>query len=220
MDPGLASGWAGALVSRQGVLAVLANPWTRRLIFAMCLLPALMLVAGAALERLGANPAQYLTRATGDWTLRMLCLTLAVTPLRVGLGLPPLARWRRMLGLYVFFYAVLHLLCYAWFDMGFDWADIARDIPKRPFVLLGFAAFVLLVPLALTSLDRMVRALGAKRWRALHRSVYGIAVLVVLHFLWLRAGKNDFAEPAIYGAVLGALLAWRIKDRWGRRRAG
>ena len=137
----------------------------------LCFLPFVWLVWGAANDALGANPAEYLIRATGDWTLRLLCITLAVTPLRVMLGLPELAKLRRMLGLFTYFYVVLHLLCYSWLDMGFEWGDIAADIAKRPFILVGFSAFVLLTPLALTSFNRAIRWLGAKRWQWLHRLV-------------------------------------------------
>ncbi len=185
----------------------------RPLIFLLALAPAAWLVYGAFADQLGANPAEALIRATGDWTLRLLCGVLAVTPLRVSLGLTGLARLRRMLGLYVYFYAVLHLLCYAWFDMGFEPADIVRDIAKRPFILVGFAALVLLTALAVTSWNRAIRWLGAARWQALHRLVYAVAVLAVLHFFWMRAGKNDFAEVYVYAAVLGFLLAWRLWRR-------
>ncbi len=188
----------------------LLGPAVKPVLFLACLLPALWLVYAAATDQLGANPAEALIRSTGDWTLRMLCLVLAVTPLRVLLKLPALARWRRMLGLYVYFYVVLHLLCYAWLDMGLDPGDIVRDIIKRPFILVGFSAFVLLTPLAATSWNRAMRALGAARWQLLHRLVYAVAVLAVLHFFWMRAGKNDFAEVQVYAAVLGALLAWRL----------
>jgi sulfoxide reductase heme-binding subunit YedZ len=167
-------------------------------------------VWGAANDALGANPAEYLIRATGDWTLRLLCVTLAVTPLRVMFGLPELAKLRRMLGLFTYFYVVLHLLCYSWLDMGFEWGDIAADIAKRPFILVGFSAFVLLTPLALTSFTRAIRWLGAKRWQWLHRLVYGVAVLAVLHFFWMRAGKSNFAEVFVYASVLFVLLAWRV----------
>lgn len=180
------------------------------LLFLLCLLPACWLVYGAASDQLGANPAEALIRSTGDWTLRMLCLVLAVTPLRVVLKLSALARLRRMLGLYVYFYVVLHLLCYAWLDMGLDPGDIARDIAKRPFILVGFTAFVLLTPLAATSWNRAIRALGAARWQLLHRLVYVVAVLAILHFFWMRAGKNNFAEVQVYAAVLGLLLGWRL----------
>jgi sulfoxide reductase heme-binding subunit YedZ len=186
------------------------------LVFLACLLPLAGLVHGAATNGLGANPAEALIRSTGDWTLRLLCLTLAVTPLRQWTGWHMLARLRRMLGLYTFFYAALHALAYAWLDMGLDLGDIAQDIVKRPFILGGSLAWLLLVPLAATSLDRAVRALGAARWRALHRAVYAVAGLALLHFFWMRAGKNDFAEVAVYAAILGALLGWRV---WRRVRS-
>jgi len=187
-------------------------------LFVLCLLPFAWLVYGAFADRLGANPAEYLERSTGEWALRFLCLTLAVTPLRVMAKLPALLRFRRMLGLFMYFYVLLHLLCYSWFDMGFDLAEIATDIPKRPFILVGFAAFVLLTPLALTSFNRAVKALGARRWQLLHRLVYAVAVLAVLHFFWMRSGKNDFAEVAVYAAILAVLLGWRIA-RWIKARA-
>jgi sulfoxide reductase heme-binding subunit YedZ len=176
----------------------------------LCLMPFAWLVWGAANDALGANSAEYLIRATGDWTLRMLCVTLAVTPLRVMFGVPELAKLRRMLGLFTYFYVVLHLLCYSGFDMGFDWTDIAADIAKRPFILVGFSAFVLLTPLALTSFNRAIRWLGAKRWQWLHRLVYGVAALAVLHFFWMRAGKHNFAEVFVYASILFVLLAWRV----------
>ena len=174
------------------------------------LTPFAWLVWGAANDALGANPAEYVIRATGDWTLRLLCITLAVTPLRVTLGMPELLRFRRMLGLFTYFYVALHLLCYSWLDMGFEWGDMATDIAKRPFILVGFTAFVLLTPLALTSFHRAIRWLGAKRWQWLHRLVYLVAVLAVLHFFWMRAGKSDFAEVFVYAFVLCVLLAWRV----------
>ena len=180
------------------------------LLWLLCLMPYAWLVWGAANDALGANPAEYLIRATGDWTLRLLCITLAVTPLRVMSGLPELAKFRRMFGLFTYFYVVLHLLCYSWLDMGFEWADIAADIVKRPFILVGFGAFVLLTPLALTSFNRAIRWLGAKRWQWLHRLVYVVAVLAVLHFFWMRAGKSNFAEVFVYASVLLVLLAWRV----------
>ena len=180
------------------------------------LLPFAWLVGLTVLDQLGANPTEFLTRATGDWTLRSLCVVLAVTPLRATLGWPELARFRRMLGLLTYFYAVLHLACYALFDMGLELADIVTDIPKRPFILVGFAAWLLLSAMALTSFNRAIRWLGAKRWQMLHRSVYAVAVLAVLHFAWMRAGKNDFDEVFVYAAVLALLLAWRV-GRWVRQ---
>ena len=179
------------------------------LLWLLCLMPFAWLVWGSANDALGANPAEYLIRATGDWTLRLLCITLVVTPLRVMSGLPELAKFRRMFGLFTYFYVVLHLLCYSWLYMGFEWVDIAVDIAKRPFILVGFGAFVLLTPLALTSFNRAIRWLGAKRWQWLHRLVYVVAVLAVLHFFWMRAGKSNFAEVFVYASVILVLLAWR-----------
>jgi sulfoxide reductase heme-binding subunit YedZ len=188
----------------------LLHPLAKPAVFVACLLPFAWLFYGALTDGLGANPAEYLIRSTGDWTLRFLCITLAVTPLRVLTGQPALLRFRRMLGLYVYFYVLLHLLSYSWFDMGFEIAEIAVDIAKRPFILVGFLAFLLLTPLAATSFNRAVRALGGKRWQALHKLVYLIAGLGLLHFFWMRSGKNDYAEVAVYAAILGVLLGWRL----------
>jgi methionine sulfoxide reductase heme-binding subunit len=192
------------------IAKALLHPVAKPVVFILCLLPFAWLVYGAFADQLGANPAEALERATGNWSLRFLCLVLAVTPLRVLTTTPALARFRRMLGLFVYFYVVLHLLCYGWFDMGFDLADIANDIVKRPFILVGFSAFVLLTPLAATSLNRAIKALGAKRWQLLHKMVYLVAGLAVLHFFWMRAGKNNFAEVFVYAAILGVLLGWRF----------
>ncbi|AMO23768.1 protein-methionine-sulfoxide reductase heme-binding subunit MsrQ [Ramlibacter solisilvae] len=197
----------------------LLHPAAKPLVFILCLLPFAWLIYGAATDNLGANPAEYLSRSTGDWTLRFLCLTLAVTPLRVMSATPALARFRRMLGLFTYFYVVLHLLAFSWFDMGFDLDEIARDIAKRPFILVGFSAFVLLTPLAATSFNRAIKALGAKRWQALHRLVYLVAGLAILHFFWMRAGKNNFAEVAVYAAILATLLGWRLVNRLKSREA-
>lgn len=183
-----------------------------------CLLPFVWLFYSALTNQLGANPAEALIRATGDWTLRFLCIVLAVTPLRVISNTPALARFRRMLGLFVYFYALVHLLSYSWFDMGFDVTDIVRDIIKRPFILVGFSAFLLLTPLAATSFNGAIRQLGAKRWQMLHKLVYLVAGLGLLHFFWMRSGKNDFAEVAVYAAIIAALLGWRLWQRWGRRK--
>lgn len=201
-----------------GVQGVLASPWFRATWFLACLVPAGWLTYAAFADQLGANPAEALIRATGDWTLRALCLVLAITPLRVQLGWPALARLRRMTGLYVYFYALLHLMCYAWFDMGLEWPDIAHDIAKRPFILVGFTAFVLLTPLALTSWNRAIRWMGASRWQGLHRLVYVIAPLALLHFFWMRAGKHRFGEVAIYAGIVALLLGWRLARRWRQRR--
>jgi methionine sulfoxide reductase heme-binding subunit len=197
---------------------VLLHPLAKPVVFAFALVPFAWLFYGALTNNLGANPAEHLERSLGDWALRFLCLTLAVTPVRVIAGTPALARFRRMLGLFMFFYALLHLFAYGWFDMGLDFAEIAKDIPKRPFILVGFTAFLLLVPLAATSFNRAVKALGAKRWQALHRLVYAIAGLAILHFFWMRAGKHNFAEVAVYAAILGALLGWRVVQALKKRR--
>jgi methionine sulfoxide reductase heme-binding subunit len=195
---------------RGGIAPWLMHAAAKPVLFVLALLPFAWLMYGAVTNNLGANPAEYLIRSTGDWTLRFLCITLAVTPLRVITATPALARFRRMLGLFVYFYVVLHLLSYSWFDMGFDVAEIAKDIVKRPFILVGFSGFVLLTPLAATSFNRAVKALGARRWQALHKLVYVIAGLGILHFFWMRAGKNNFGEVAIYAAILAVLLGWRL----------
>ena len=201
---------------RPAVNRFLASGAAKPLLFCLLLMPLAWLVYGAAFDRLGANPAEALVRATGDWTLRMLCLVLLVTPLRVMAGLPALARLRRMVGLFVFFYVLLHFMAYGWLDMGLELDDIAKDIAKRPFILVGFAALVLLAALATTSFNAAIRALGAKRWRQLHRAVYAVAALAVLHFYWMRAGKNNFAEVAVYAAILATLLGWRAWRRFSR----
>ena len=189
------------------------HPAAKPLLFVLCLLPFAWLLYGAQANTLGANPAEALIRSTGDWTLRFLCITLAVTPLRVLTGQPALLRFRRMLGLFAFFYVVLHFLSYAWLDMGFDLQAIVVDIPKRPFALVGFLAFVLMIPLAATSFNRAIKALGAKRWQTLHKLVYAIVLLGLLHFFWMRAAKNNFAEVAVYAVVIAVLLGWRVQRR-------
>lgn len=198
--------------ARRPARSPLLHPLAKPALFVVCLFPFGWLLYGAVANTLGANPAEALIRATGDWTLRFLCLTLAVTPLRQWAKQPALARFRRMLGLYTFFYAVWHFLAYAWLDMGFDPAAIARDIPKRPFALVGFAALLLMAPLAATSFNRAIKALGAARWQALHRCVYAIALLGLLHFFWMRAAKNNFAEVAVYALVIALLLGWRVRQ--------
>ncbi|MEJ8837928.1 protein-methionine-sulfoxide reductase heme-binding subunit MsrQ [Ramlibacter sp. AN1133] len=197
----------------------LLHPAAKPIVFVAGLLPFAWLFYGALTDHLGANPAEYLSRSTGDWTLRFLCLTLAVTPLRVAARLPTLARFRRMLGLFTYFYVFLHFLAWAWFDQGFDLAEMGKDIAKRPFILVGFAGFVLLTPLAATSFNRAVKAMGAPRWQALHKLVYVIAPLGILHFFWMRAAKNNFAEVAVYAAILAVLLGWRVREFLRRRQA-
>lgn len=188
--------------------------WAKWMVFVLSLLPLVWLIALGLQDRLTANPIEFITRATGDWTLYFLCLTLTVTPLRRFTGINELIRFRRMLGLFTFFYASLHFLTFIWFDHFFDLAEMMRDVLKRPFIAMGFSAFLLLVPLALTSNDFMLRKLG-RRWSVLHRLIYLIAVLALLHFWWMRAGKNNFAEPLVMGAVIAVLLALRLI--WLRR---
>ena len=200
------------------VNAWLAHRAAKPVVFSAVALPLCWLVFAAFADRLGANPAEALVRATGDWTLRMLCVVLAVTPLRTMAGWPALARLRRMLGLWTFAYALLHMLAYSWFDMGLDVGDIAKDIAKRPFILVGFTALLLLTALAATSFNRVIKAMGAKRWQALHRAVYLIAALALLHFFWMRAGKNNFAEVAVYASVIAVLMGWRLRRFFSRKR--
>lgn len=198
--------------------SLLLHPAARPLLFALCLLPFAWLLYGTIQSlnggnALGANPAETLIRSTGDWTLRLLCATLAVTPLRVVLKQPALARFRRMLGLATYCYACLHFLCYGWLDMGLVWDDIVRDIAKRPFILVGTTALLLMTPLAATSFNRAIRTLGPARWQALHRAVYAVALLALLHFFWMRSAKGNLAEVAVYAAVIATLLGWRLVRR-------
>ena len=194
--------------------AALRNAWAQPLLLGFLFLPFVFLVLGIFQETLGPNPAEYLIRSTGELTLRMLCITLLITPLRVQLTLPELARFRRGLGLLTFFYAFMHALCYSLLDMELVWNDILNDIVKRPFILVGTLSFVLLSMLAATSFNRAVKAMGAKRWRKLHQVVYVIASLAILHFFWMRSGKKNYEEVMVYGAILGLLLGWRIWHKW------
>ena len=194
--------------------AALRNAWAQPLLLGFLFLPFVFLVLGIFQETLGPNPAEYLIRSTGELTLRMLCITLLITPLRVQLTLPELARFRRGLGLLTFFYAFMHALCYSLLDMELVWNDILNDIVKRPVILVGTLSFVLLSMLAATSFNRAVKAMGAKRWRKLHQVVYVIAGLAILHFFWMRSGKKNYEEVMVYGAILGLLLGWRIWHKW------
>lgn len=196
------------------------EPWSalKALVFVLALVPLGKLGVGVVFypDWLGANPAEFITRATGDWTLRFLLLTLAITPLRKLTGRHELARFRRMLGLYAFFYGVVHLSSFLTFDHAFDVLEILKDIAKRPFITIGFATLVLMAPLAVTSTNAMVRRLGAKRWLALHKLVYLIAPLGVLHFWWMV--KKDVTEPAIYAVILALLLGYRLVAKLAERR--
>lgn len=189
-------------LSQSAVLRWVAKP----LVFLACAVPLLLLVRGAVLNDLGANPLETVIHTTGAWALRLLLVTLAVTPLRRLTGWTWLQRFRRLLGLYAFFYACLHFIAWAWLDQGLSGSSMLADIAKRPYITVGFTAFVLLIPLAATSTRGMMRRLG-RRWQRLHRLVYLIAPLGVLHFVWLV--KADWLEPAIYGAILGFLLLLR-----------
>lgn len=185
-------------------------------VFVAALLPVLWAVWQGMSGDLGANPIETITHRTGDWTLRFLLLTLTVTPLRRWTGWNWLQRLRRMLGLYAFFYAVLHLTTYLWLDKFFLWGEIAADILERPFITVGFASFLILVPLAATSTKGMMRRLS-RRWGQLHRGVYAAVILGVLHFWWLV--KADIREPAIYAGLTALLLGLRVWWAWARRRS-
>jgi len=220
MNPSTVLTPRAALPSAPRAKPVLLRPAAKPVLFVLCLLPLAWLVYGALANALGANPAEALIRSTGDWTLRFLCITLAVTPLRQIVKQPALARFRRMLGLFAFFYGCLHFLCYGWLDMGFVFDDIVRDIVKRPFILVGSSALLLMSPLALTSFNRAIKALGAPRWQLLHRLVYAVVLLGLLHFFWMRSAKHNYAEVAVYAAVISVLLGWRLWAKFRPRRAG
>jgi len=177
-------------------------------IFLACLIPVGSLALRAYKDQLGANPIEYITHSTGTWTLRFILITLGITPARKLLNQPKLIRFRRMLGLYAFFYGCLHLMTYLWFDKFFDMSDIVKDIVKRPFITVGFLAFVLMVPLAITSTAGWIRRLGGKRWQMLHRLIYISAIAGVVHYLWLV--KSDIRLPAMYGAITAVLLGYRV----------
>lgn len=187
-------------------------------LFLAFLLPLMRIILRGIEGNLGANPLEFITRATGDWTIYLLCLTLCITPLRRLSGWHWLQRLRRLCGLYVFFYAALHFLCFLWFDHFFDVEAMSKDILKRPFIAIGFSAFVLLLPLAATSTDRIMRKLG-RWWGKLHQVVYAVALLAVMHFWWMRSGKNNLLEPMIIAAVILTLLGARIVSYWRSRRA-
>ncbi|GAA4032434.1 protein-methionine-sulfoxide reductase heme-binding subunit MsrQ [Actimicrobium antarcticum] len=191
--------------------------WLKLSLFLLATLPFLRLVIATFTDQLGANPVEFITRNTGDWTLYMLCIALAVTPLRKLTGWNWLVKLRRMLGLFAFFYVALHFLTFLWFDHAFDVAEMWKDVLKRPFITVGFSAFVLLIPLAVTSTNAMVRLMGGKRWQWLHRLIYLIVPLGVLHFWWMKAAKNNLLQPMLFALLVAALLGMRIY--WWRRGA-
>ncbi len=176
-------------------------------VFVLCLFPALLAAWAVWKHQAGANPVEYITHASGDWTLRFLLITLAITPLRFLLQMQVLLRYRRMLGLFAFFYASLHLTTYLWLDQFFDWGEIWKDVYKRPFITAGFTGFVLMVPLAITSTKGWIRRLGGKRWQALHRLIYFSAAAGCIHYYWLV--KSDVRLPLMYSALLLLLLGYR-----------
>jgi len=190
----------------------------RHFIFVLALLPLVRLVVFAFLDRLGANPIEFITRNTGDWALYFLVGTLAITPLRRLTGWNWLVRLRRMSGLYAFFYVFLHFTVFFWLDHFFDLQEMWNDIIKRPFITVGMATFVLLIPLALTSNNAMVRYLGGKRWQWLHRLTYVIVPLGVLHFWWVKAGKNLLFQPIVFASIVTALLLVRVLSQKNRQR--
>ena len=196
---------------------LLLHPATKPLLMLAAFGPLAWLLWGAIANTLGPNPAEALIRSSGDWVLRFLCATLAITPLREWTGWSALVRYRRLLGVSAFAYGLVHFLCYAWLDMSLDPRAIIEDIPKRPFILVGTLALLLMAPLAATSFNRAIKALGAARWKRLHRLVYAIVLLALLHFFWMRAAKQNFAEWSVYAAVVALLLGWRLQQAWRRR---
>jgi sulfoxide reductase heme-binding subunit YedZ len=191
---------------------MLRSRWTKAVLFPLCLSPIFLVLWRAFYgEGLTANPVEFITHFTGDWTIRFILITLAVSPLRKLLGLPDLIRFRRMLGLFAFFYGSLHFLTYLWLDKFFSLQEIAKDVFKRPFITAGFAAFVTMLPLALTSTAGWIRRLGGKRWQMLHRLIYFTAIAGVVHYYWLV--KSDIRLPVLYGALVAVLLGWRVVEK-------
>lgn len=191
--------------------------WFKVSLFIVALFPFFRLIIAIATDHLGANPIEFITRNTGDWTLYFLCITLSITPLRRLLNANFLIKSRRMLGLFAFFYATLHFTTFFWFDHFFDVAEMLQDVGKRPFILVGFIALIMLLPLALTSTNSMIKRLGAKRWQLLHKSIYVIVPLGVLHYFWMKAGKHDTVLPITFAVLVAVLLLmrvfWKIKKQ-------
>jgi sulfoxide reductase heme-binding subunit YedZ len=201
-----------AAVKRHGL-----PRYAKPVVFLLCLVPITRLVWGLVADTLGANPIDAITDTTGTWTLRFLAITLAVTPVRKITGFHELIRFRRMFGLFAFFHGTLHFFTYVWLDQFFDFSEIVRDVGMRPFITAGFTAFVLMIPLALTSTSAMIRRLGGRRWQMLHRLVYLSAIAGVVHYWWLV--KADLQRPQIYATIIGLLLLFRIVASV-RRRSG
>jgi methionine sulfoxide reductase heme-binding subunit len=188
--------------------SILTSKWTKVVVFLLCLLPLGMLVMRAGQGNLTANPIEFITHTTGDWTLRFLIITLAITPLRKTFRLPQLIRFRRMLGLFAFFYACLHFSTWIGLDKFFDWTEMLKDVQKRRFITVGFTGFVLMIPLAVTSTAGWIRRLGGRRWHMLHRAIYLSAIAGVIHYYWLV--KSDVRKPLQYAAMVGVLMVWRL----------
>jgi sulfoxide reductase heme-binding subunit YedZ len=188
--------------------SLLANKWLKVPVFLLCLVPAGLLVWRWQHDNLTANPIEFITHTTGDWTIRFLIITLAITPLRKLLGMPQLIRYRRMMGLFAFFYGCLHFATYFWLDKFFEMHEIWADVAKRRFITVGFTGFVLMIPLAITSTAGWIRRMGGKRWQLLHRAIYISAIAGVIHYYWLV--KSDVRKPLQYAALVGILLAWRL----------
>src|SRR5579872_2284735 len=213
--PGCTPAWICAKTSEGGfsvIKTILTSKWTKAAIFSLCLLPLAVLIWRGFQHNLTANPIEYITHTTGDWTLRFLVLTLAISPLRKILHQPLLIRFRRMLGLFAFFYVCLHFSTWIGLDKFFNWPEMWKDVQKRRFITVGFAGFMLLIPLAVTSTAGWIRRLGGKRWQLLHRLVYVTAILGVIHYYWLV--KSDVTKPIEYSWIIGILLVWRVGD-WG-----
>lgn len=196
--------------------ALLNSKWSKPVVFLLCLLPLAALGWQALHGELTANPIEFITHATGDWTLRFLIITLCVTPFRKIIHLPELIRFRRMLGLFAFFYACLHFTTYIWLDKFFDLSEMWKDIAKRKYITVGFTAFLLLIPLAITSTAGWIRRLGGKRWQQLHRLIYFSATLGVIHYYWLV--KSAVIRPLTYGAIVAVLLLWRLFASLSKRK--
>lgn len=196
---------------------ILSSRWTKVAVFVLCLVPLGILIWRLITNNLGANPVEFIQHATGDWTLRFLIFTLCITPFRKLFKLPDLIRFRRMLGLFAFFYVCLHFLTYLGPDQSFDVSGMWKDVAKRPFITVGFLGFVLLIPLALTSTAGWIRRLGGKRWQLLHRSIYITAVAGVIHYYWLV--KSDVRKPLFYGSLVAILLIWRLSSWISKRRS-
>ncbi|KAG1200122.1 hypothetical protein G6F57_014941 [Rhizopus arrhizus] len=207
---------AATAVPRKASLSARAVGRFKPVLFLLGLTPFLRWIWLGFNNGLTANPVEFLTRSSGTWTLVCLLVTLAITPLRRLTGQPALVRVRRMCGLFAFFYGAMHFMAWVWWDRGLDPAAMLQDIGERPFITVGFAAFVLMMALAATSTQWAMRRLG-KRWQQLHRAIYAIGLLAVLHYWWHKAGKNDLAQPLLYASVLALLLGWRIVAWWRRR---